>query len=98
MTFLLRTKLTGHPKLKPHSYATKFIGATSAAWKVIPLSYLICEDDHAIPVAVQEAMVKACKDPGAPMETERIFTSDSPFLSKPDDVVGFLRRAAGEKV
>ena len=42
--------------------------------------------------------MKACQDAGAPMETERIFTSHSPFLSKPDEVVGYLRRAAGEKV
>ncbi|KAI9743528.1 MAG: hypothetical protein M1818_002842 [Claussenomyces sp. TS43310] len=84
-------------RLQPHSYATKFVGATMAAWRTIPSAYLICEDDRAIPVAVQEAMVKNCQDAGAPMETERIFTSHSPFLSKPDDVVGFLRRAVGEK-
>ena len=42
--------------------------------------------------------MKACKDAGALMEVERIFTSHSPFLSKPDDAVRFLRRAAGEEV
>jgi hypothetical protein len=82
--------------LKPHSNATKRTGASSAAWKTIPSSYLICEDDRAIPVFIQEAMVKACQDAGASMETERVFSSHSPFLSKPDETVGFLRRAAGE--
>jgi pimeloyl-ACP methyl ester carboxylesterase len=79
-------------KLKPHSYATKFVGAESAAWRTIPSTYIITEDDRAIPVLVQEAMVKACRDEGAEMETERIFSSHSPFLSKPDDFVGILRR------
>lgn len=83
-------------KLKPHSYATKFVGASSAAWRTIPSSYLICEDDRAIPAFLQEAMIKTCQDLGATMDTERVFSSHSPFLSKPDEVVGFLRRAAGE--
>jgi len=85
-------------KLKRHSYATKFVGASSAAWRTIPSTYLICEDDRAIPVFVQEAMVKACQDAGASMKTERVFAGHSPFLSKPDEVVAFLRRAAGEDI
>lgn len=60
--------------------------------------YLVCEDDRAIPVFAQYAMVDACKKEGAPMETERIFASHNPFLSRPDEVVGFVRRATGEKI
>jgi len=85
-------------KLKPHSYATKFASASTAAWRTIPSSYLICEDDRAIPVFVQEAMVKACQNAGADMKIERLFASHSPFLSKPDEFVAFVRRAAGEDV
>lgn len=85
-------------KLLRHSYATKFVGAKSAAWRTIPSTYLICDDDRAIPNFVQEAMVKACQDSGAPMVTERIFTGHSPFLVKPDEAAAFVRRAAGENV
>ena len=85
-------------KLVKHSYATLFVGTKSAAWRTIPSTYLICEDDRAIPNFVQEGMVKACQDAGAPMVTERIFASHSPFLVKPDEVVAFVRRAAGEGV
>jgi hypothetical protein len=49
-------------------------------------------------VFVQEAMVKVCQDAGADMVTERVFSGHSPFLSKPDETVDFLRRAAGEKL
>jgi hypothetical protein len=82
-------------KLAPHSCATNFVGVPSAAWRTIPSSYLICEDDRAILVFVQEAMVKACQDGGAQMQVERIFCSHSPFLSQPDTTVEVLGRAAG---
>jgi hypothetical protein len=85
-------------KLQRHSFVTFTIGAASAAWKTIPSSYLICEDDRAIRPQVQEFMVKTCQDLGANMETERIFCSHSPFLVRPDETVGFLRRAAGEDI
>jgi hypothetical protein len=81
-------------KLQPHSYATKFIGTTSSSWRTISNSYLICEDDRAIPVFVQEAS----QDAGADMVTERVFSGHSPFLAKPGETADFLRRAAGEKV
>jgi hypothetical protein len=43
-------------------------------------------------------MVKTCQELGSKMEIERLFSSHSPFLVKPDEMVGFLRRAAGEEV
>jgi hypothetical protein len=85
-------------KLRRHSYATFHASARSAAWKTIPSSYLMCEDDRALPIYTQEILVKSCQDLGAKMETERIFCSHSPFLAKPDETLGFLRRAAGEEV
>lgn len=85
-------------KLARHSYATLTAGTASAAWRTIPSRYLICEDDRAIAPQVQELMVKNCRGLGAQMETERLFCSHSPFLARPDETVGFLRRAAGEEV
>jgi len=85
-------------KLLPHSHATNFAPATGAAWKTIPSTYLVCEDDRAIPAFRQDAIVKACQEAGAPMVVERIFSSHSPFLAKPDETVGVVRRAAGESV
>ncbi|KAF2183819.1 alpha/beta-hydrolase [Zopfia rhizophila CBS 207.26] len=85
-------------KLQTHAFATKKAKSTGAAWKEIPSSYLICEDDNAIPKVAQEAMTKGAKDAGAEMEIEVIKASHSPFLSQPDRVVEFIRRAAGEKV
>ncbi len=36
------------------------------------------------------------KDAGGEIETKRLFVSHSPYLAKPDAVVAYLRRAAGE--
>jgi hypothetical protein len=84
--------------IQRHAAITAVQGSTTCAWRTIPSVYLICEDDRALPTKIQEEMVKACRGQGAPMEVERIFSSHSPFISKPDEVVSTLRRAAGEKI
>ena len=50
-------------KLRPHSYATKFASTSISLWRTVPSSYLICEDDRAIPLFVQEIMVTTCRGP-----------------------------------
>ncbi|KAJ4289592.1 hypothetical protein N0V90_010921 [Kalmusia sp. IMI 367209] len=86
-------------KVSPtHSFHTKASKATGESWKEIPTSYLICEDDLAIPVFAQEAMTKMVQDMGGDLSTERFKCSHSPFLSQPDEVVGWMRRVAGEEV
>ena len=85
-------------KLRPHSFATTSAVATSCAWRRIPSTYLICEDDNAIPVSVQDGMVKACQDAGAPMQTQRLFAGHDPFVSRPDETARFLRGVAGESI
>ncbi|KAF2471272.1 alpha/beta-hydrolase [Lindgomyces ingoldianus] len=84
--------------LESHAFATKKAKATANAWMEIPNSYLMCENDNAIPIFAQELMVNQAKRMGAEFEVERIKSSHSPFLSQPDRVVEFIRRAAGEKI
>jgi len=85
-------------QLQPHALATFEASATGAAWREIPSSYLLAELDEAIPIASQEAMVKAAQDAGADLYTERCKSAHSPFLSMPAVVAVFLRRAAGESI
>ncbi|KAJ5681902.1 alpha/beta-hydrolase [Penicillium maclennaniae] len=84
--------------LKPHAWATKNTPATSAAYYQIPSAYLICEEDRAIPMAVQQLMVDRAQTRGATIETEKIPTSHSPWLVYPERVANYLRRQAGESV
>lgn len=50
--------------------------ATAASWKEIPSSYLLCENDRAIPSAGQEDMVNRAKNAGAEVEVTRIKVSN----------------------
>ena len=65
---------------------------TAAAWRELPSSYLLCEDDQALPAAAQEAMSARTKI------VERLASSHSPFLSHPAEVAAFLARAADRAV
>jgi pimeloyl-ACP methyl ester carboxylesterase len=59
------------------SYASKQQRLTETAWETIPSTYVICEDDNAIPVAAQELIAQRADD------VQRLSASHSPFLSQP---------------
>lgn len=84
--------------LRPHAWAAKTSPATGAAYLEIPNSYLLCEDDRAIPLAAQEAMVERARSKGVVFETERIKAAHTPWLVPEvmEEVVGYIRRQAGE--
>lgn len=85
-------------KTLTHSFATKEAKATDASWKRIPTSYLLCEDDLAIPAPAQEAMTGMVRDMGGDIDVVRIKASHSPFISQPDTTVDWIRGAAGESL
>ena len=58
---------------------------TNAGWKVVPSTYVICEQDQAIAPFVQEAMAQRAG------EVLRMDTGHSPFLSQPEALAGLLR-------
>ena len=60
---------------------------TEVAWKEIPSTYIICEQDKAIPVFAQEAMS------GRATSVVRINTDHSPFLSAPADLARLIAQA-----
>jgi pimeloyl-ACP methyl ester carboxylesterase len=83
--------------LRPHSLASFHAKTRSpAAWRKIPVAYLVCEDDKLIPATLQEGMVDNMRKAGADVSVERVASSHSPYLSRPVEVARFLRRAAGE--
>ena len=82
-------------RLGRHSVAALWTEPTYAAWKHVPSTYLVCEEDRAIPLFVQEAMIAR---PGANFTVERCTSAHSPFMSMPDFTAEVVRRAAGEKI
>jgi hypothetical protein len=85
-------------RLKPHAFATFTDTTRSAAYKKIPVAYLICETDRAIPEVGQNAMIGLIEADGAVVAKERICAGHSVHISHPEKVANFIRRAAGEAV
>ena len=82
-------------QLKPLSYKVFSSEVTYAAWRDVPSTYLLCEQDQAILIEWQKGMVEGAK---VNVTTETLDCSHSPFLSMPKKVAEAVRRAAGEMV
>ncbi|KAF2640858.1 alpha/beta-hydrolase [Massarina eburnea CBS 473.64] len=85
-------------KVQTHAFHAQQGNATAECWLDIPTSYLLCEDDQAIPCSAQEAMTEMVRQRGGDIEVERIKSGHSPFLSQPENTVAWVRKVAGEKV
>lgn len=78
-------------RLRPMSMAAMAGTSRAAAWRTKPVSYVVCTDDRAIPVALQRSC--AARLDGEIVEMP---TSHSPFLSRPEELARLLaRHAAG---
>ncbi|KAK5999001.1 Alpha/beta hydrolase nvfD-like protein [Cladobotryum mycophilum] len=66
-----------------HSHAAQYtpIECEIAAWRVFPVSYLLCENDQAMPPFVQESMIETLRGNKADFQTFRCEGSHSLFLS-----------------
>jgi len=70
-------------------------GETShAAYTVIPSWYLYCTKDQAVPMEVQQNLVRIAIEAGAQMKTGMVDASHSPFLSVPEETAEFIMKAA----
>lgn len=87
-------------RLKPQSYGinTSSTPDQIAGLKGIPLSYLLCNNDNAVPWQVQTMTVEGFKGVGIEVYAEVADSGHSPFLKVPKETARFIRRAAGEKV
>jgi pimeloyl-ACP methyl ester carboxylesterase len=71
------------------------VPVTYTAYLEIPSTYIVCRNDQALPVCVQERIV--AQGNGA-FQVERCDEGHSPFLSNPEYIVDCVRRAAGENI
>ena len=76
-------------RLTRQSVAAIATPQTAAAWQSLPSTYLICEQDRAVPPPVQEAMSARAGT------VRRVAASHSPFLSRPDAVTEVVLHALG---
>lgn len=89
-------------KLKPQSYQCFHSPLSWTAWLEVPSTYLFGLRDEAIPITIQRQMVEAANKAGAcggkGFQTQEVDAGHSPFLSRPEETVAAIRRAAGEDV
>lgn len=78
--------------LRPHAWATKNSPATSASYLEIPCSYLLCQDDRAVPLFVRELMVEKARSHGAVIGTAKVKTGHTPWFVVPDEVAAFIKK------
>ncbi|KAI4912126.1 uncharacterized protein J4E92_010171 [Alternaria infectoria] len=83
-------------QIQPHSLASAYAKTTGAAWKNIPSAYLVCEEDRSMPVVAQEKMIEMARAEGGEVQVTRLGCGHSPFLSRVQETVEWVRRVAGE--
>lgn len=54
------------------------------AWRFAPNTYIHCTADRAFPLVLQENQVTKMREAGSSVETIRLDSGHSPFLSMPD--------------
>ena len=70
--------------------------AESVPWDLtLPLTYLVCNNDRALPVDIQDALIDRVGR--ARFTVTRFDCGHFPFLSRPEAVLEVLRVAAGEE-
>jgi pimeloyl-ACP methyl ester carboxylesterase len=74
--------------------------STYAAWKHIPTTFVRCEEDRVLPMAYVDMMLEQVKasTPTGLDNIESIKSGHFPFLSKVEEVVAILKKAAGENL
>ena len=82
-------------QLLKHPKAAQFTAVSHETFREVPVTYLLCEKDQALPVEVQKMMISRIEEAGVKVGTvETCEGSHSPFLSMPEKVVDVVIKAA----
>ena len=78
----------------PNSHNVNDTIVPYAAWKDIPSTYVMAENDRALYFPVQQWVISSCQ---LPSEVLRLESGHCQVLSMPDRTAAIIRRAAGEQ-
>jgi len=81
-----------------HSTASFAGKLTYAAYKDVPVTYIICEEDKVISPKAQRKMVQMLERDGKDVTVVSLKSGHAPNSSQPEKVVEVVRKAAGEKL
>lgn len=65
-----------------------------AGWLDVPMLFLRCTEDHAIPIQVQDLMIGSVKEAGGNITERTLETDHSPFYSRPAETIDIIDEAA----
>ena len=81
-------------KLRPHATKAFDVPLRYAAYQHVPVTYLLCERDNAMPFSVQQDFVSKAGE--GVVKTRVCDAGHSPMLNMPGTVTAVIREAAGE--
>ena len=91
--------------LKPAVWAPHLDTVPFTGYVVVPVFYLMCEDDRALPAAFQRELIAAANKeiakvarPQAQINVSSINSGHSPYLSRVAETAAWVRRCVGEEV
>lgn len=76
-------------RLRPHSLDAFTEQLSAAAWRSTPTTYVVCEQDRAIPVAAQDSMSRSASS------VVRISSGHSPYLSREAELAQLIAEVSG---
>ena len=80
-------------RLIAQSYRVQTTKLTRAAWRYVHATYLICENDQAVPTQYQETFAASAK-----VQVEKCSSGHSPHLSQPEMLVQRIHEASQKAV
>lgn len=82
-------------RMSVHSTVT-FTGAlTYPGYQHVPVSYLVCEDDHAVPLEIQRSIIARIQDESShDVDVHLCKAGHFPSVSCPEEVARIIRRVA----
>ncbi|MCY1063456.1 alpha/beta fold hydrolase [Nannocystis sp. RBIL2] len=80
----------------PLGYWTTDVGATKERWGKVPRTFIRCTEDRALPIALQDLMIREADawTPDNRFDRKTLKTSHSPFASAPEALTGLLHELA----
>jgi hypothetical protein len=76
--------------IKTAPVSTQRSAITYAAYMYHPITYLVCEEDKALPPFIQRDMIEKISQLGVEVDVKSCNASHSPYLSMPEKVLGFV--------
>jgi predicted esterase len=94
----LPTAVEWTSKFVEHSSVSFDGKLTYPAYKYIPVTYLVCEDDKVISPEMQRSMIEAAKEDGLEIDVRTCSAGHGVNVSATEELVKVIRAAAEEKV